>query len=246
MQTSNFQLSFAVKPSSANSPSGLAPGGIGQGANADGFANWMREASNRPAQFDRAESKSLSQEGSSLPSESRSDSPSRSESAQDARDVESKGPKGEEVDVKDDHSDDNGPNLIRSRSLSNGRLIQSPTSATGKKEAQAYGIAQASHDIILCTDADVVVGPRWATTMARYLTTYGVDFLAGPTKMTDDSSLFLETFQSIEFSGIMLITAGGLKNKTISLISLRKKLKGKHHFYIYKKKTTNFVVFFVY
>src|SRR6056300_1348671 len=107
MQTSNFQLSFAVKPSSANSPSGLAPGGMGQGANADGFANWMREASNRPAQFDRAESKSLPQEGSSLPSESRSDSPSRSESAQDARDVESKGPKGEEVDVKDDHSDDN-------------------------------------------------------------------------------------------------------------------------------------------
>ncbi|NVK01126.1 MAG: flagellar hook-length control protein FliK [Oceanospirillaceae bacterium] len=104
MQTSNFQLSFAVKPSSANSPSGLAPGGIGQGANADGFANWMREASNRPAQFDRAESKSLPQEGSSLPSESRSDSPSRSESA---REVESKGDKGDEIDAKDDHSDVN-------------------------------------------------------------------------------------------------------------------------------------------
>lgn len=101
MQTSNFQLSFAVKPSSANSPSGLAPGGIGQGANADGFANWMREASNRPAQFDRAESKSLPQEGSSLPSESRSDSSSRSESA---REVESKGDKGDEIDAKDDIS----------------------------------------------------------------------------------------------------------------------------------------------
>jgi len=107
MQTANFQLSLAVKPSSANSPSGLASSSLGQGANADGFANWMREASNRPAQFDRAESKSLPQEGSSLPSESRSDSASRSESAQDAQDVESKGPKGEEVGVKDDHSDDN-------------------------------------------------------------------------------------------------------------------------------------------
>ena len=80
MQTNNIQLSLAVKSPASSSSSPMAAGALSSSGEPAGFDRWMQELANRPAQFDRSESKSLPPQGRELPA-SESGSADQSESS---------------------------------------------------------------------------------------------------------------------------------------------------------------------
>lgn len=90
------------------------------------------------------------------------------------------------------------------------QLIQLPQLEQGghKGWAQQHGIAAARGDLILTTDADCVVSPRWIRTMvACFLPDTG--FVAGPVRYRPGPSLF-GRLQALEFLGLVATGAGGM------------------------------------
>jgi len=93
-------------------------------------------------------------------------------------------------------------NIIRLLSLS-----QDHAQKTGQKPAAlAKGIAQANGEIILTTDADCMVPPRWIEIMANHFEE-DVVFVAGPV-LERDSNTFFAKLEQLEFLGLITTAAG--------------------------------------
>jgi len=93
-------------------------------------------------------------------------------------------------------------NIIRLLSLS-----QDHAQRTGQKPAAlAKGIAQANGEIILTTDADCLVPPRWIEIMANHFEE-DVVFVAGPV-LERDSNTFFAKLEQLEFLGLITTAAG--------------------------------------
>lgn len=124
-----------------------------------------------------------------------------------------------EIILLDDHSEDetiqlaqqlNIPQLkilsLANFPLANGQIRQQ------KKQAIDLGVQQAKGDLIVCTDADCVMGPNWLREIAYCFETQSPKFIAGPVELAPANSL-LERFQALDFLGMMAITAAGIHGR---------------------------------
>ena len=127
-----------------------------------------------------------------------------------------------EIIVIDDHSEDDTPEIVRSFSGAGVKLISLadhlPPGSTQsfKKAAIETAVPLATGYWIITTDADCVAGPQWLGHLASYWEITGVNMVAAPVQFYREHNR-LERFQSLDFLGMMLITAAGIKGRWMHL-----------------------------
>lgn len=114
-----------------------------------------------------------------------------------------------EIIVIDDHSTDNTADIVKS--FTNVQLItlQDDGINSYKKKAIEKGIAAASGEWIITTDADCVPGKDWLHTIAAYITEKKSVFIAAPVAFSSSSSI-LSVFQSLDFLVLQGITGASV------------------------------------
>lgn len=122
-----------------------------------------------------------------------------------------------EIIVIDDHSSDNTAALVASVRDSRVKLIRLQEWISEEELMQAYkkkaievGISQALGSIILTTDGDCHIGENWLWSMLYVKEATGAKLITGPV-MLDRSQTVFEHFQSLDFMGMMGITAASLR-----------------------------------
>lgn len=87
----------------------------------------------------------------------------------------------------------------------------------GKTLAIANGIESATGEIILTTDADCVVSPDWARTIASYYSSEDVAMVNGMTNQMGNSGF--ESMQSVDFIYLLTVASGSINmGKPLSAI----------------------------
>jgi len=81
-----------------------------------------------------------------------------------------------------------------------------------KKRAIESGIAAATGDLIVTTDADCTAGPLWLATIAAYHDQTKNVFIAAPVRIQDEDSL-LSKFQAIDFLTMQGITGAAVQKR---------------------------------
>ncbi|MDX9725040.1 MAG: glycosyltransferase [Bacteroidales bacterium] len=89
--------------------------------------------------------------------------------------------------------------------IKNLRLIRSDGS--GKKKALRAGIAVASGELIITTDADCIPGNNWIKTIASFHSARKPDMIIGPVVL-ESARGFFHKFQELEFLSLQGVTAG--------------------------------------
>jgi poly-beta-1,6-N-acetyl-D-glucosamine synthase len=114
-----------------------------------------------------------------------------------------------EVILVNDHSDDGSAILVQDfcREHANFRLVQNEITASGKKSAIINGIAHASFELILTTDADCTMTPFWLATLAEYYQDRQPAMIIGLVQMNTEGG-FLGGFQETEFLSLVAAGAG--------------------------------------
>ncbi len=124
--------------------------------------------------------------------------------------------------VLDDHSEDHTAAIAASFSHLGVALLKMeghppPEGARAyKKWALTTGIAHADTPIILTTDADCVLPPTWAREMAGQLGEGGWAAVSGPV-LCELQPTALSRFQALDFAGMMVVTAAGLRSGAFTL-----------------------------
>lgn len=115
-----------------------------------------------------------------------------------------------EVVVINDFSTD-GTAALQKQMLPHMRMLlpDSPPEQSSKKKAIATGVAAATGELILVTDADCRVGKSWVSTMASFYADTGARFIAAPVKYSYQPSL-LQVFQVLDFMTLQGITAASV------------------------------------
>ena len=117
-----------------------------------------------------------------------------------------------EVIVVDDHSTDNTVTIVNSFSFVKLIRLQFDNINSYKKKAIETGIAAASGDLIVTTDADCIVPKNWLETIAAFKEKTNAIFIAAPVVMEYRSNL-LQTFQTLDFLVLQGITAASVQKK---------------------------------
>ena len=112
-----------------------------------------------------------------------------------------------DVIVADDSSTDDTLAIARERARQvSYRLHPLPLSdertASPKKRAITQSIANADGELIVTTDGDCRVGPRWLETLAAFYQETGATMLIGPVTFATDSSVFA-SLQIVEFASLI-------------------------------------------
>ncbi len=81
-------------------------------------------------------------------------------------------------------------------------LTDDPAVASPKKRAIAQSIALATGTLIVTTDGDCRVGPRWLETLARFQHQTGAQLISGPVAFTTNGSVF-GSLQTVEFASLI-------------------------------------------
>ncbi len=121
-----------------------------------------------------------------------------------------------EIIIINDHSSDQTLHIINGIGDEKVTVLDLPDRLTGKKSALAYGVAHANYALILCTDADSVVGPHWIQSHQYFQANYNVNIQTSLVIPKDEGSV-LSRFQVLDFIATMAITANGIKRKTYHL-----------------------------
>ncbi|HEX6170163.1 MAG TPA: glycosyltransferase [Chitinophagaceae bacterium] len=117
-----------------------------------------------------------------------------------------------EVIIIDDHSTDNTATIVNTFSFAKLLRLESHNINSYKKKAIETGIAAASGDLIVTTDADCIVQENWLRTIAAFKEDTKAVFLTAPVVMENDSTL-LQTFQALDFLVLQGITAASAQKK---------------------------------
>ena len=115
-----------------------------------------------------------------------------------------------EVIVVDDHSTDNTMGVVKNFAFVKLIQLQAESINSYKKKALETGIAAASGDLIVTTDADCVVHKNWLKTIAGFKKETDAVFIAAPVVMKNGPKL-LQAFQSLDFLVLQGITAASVK-----------------------------------
>lgn len=120
-----------------------------------------------------------------------------------------------EIIIVNDHSTDKTGELIESfiKEKSKFKLIipdEAIGSLKGKTNAIAHAIRISNGEVILTTDADCLVSPTWAKTLASYYLP-DVGFVGGYTTQEDNRAF--EGMQAIDFIYLLTIAAGSINFK---------------------------------
>ncbi len=124
-----------------------------------------------------------------------------------------------EIIFVNDNSADNSAEIINNySSLNNIYLLNNDSNLKRafKKNAMLKGIKKSSGEIIVSTDADCRVSPRWLETLTSFFDD-NTALVSGPVKFNSGKSLF-EKMQSLEFAGLVITGAGliGIKKPIIA------------------------------
>ncbi len=103
-----------------------------------------------------------------------------------------------EVIVVDDHSTDNTSVMLKQSKI---KHIFVANDGHGKKSALTKGIHIATGEIIVTTDADCRVTPRWLESIAQGFQDHETQMLFGAVGMSGES--FFDKLQSLEFASVV-------------------------------------------
>lgn len=125
-----------------------------------------------------------------------------------------------EIIVIDDHSDDQTAVKVTriAAQYSNLRLLYLADYLNGakhtayKKKAIEVGIREAHGQLIVTTDADCQSGKDWLRSLVACYEQHQPKFIAAPVNFQQERNS-IEYFQSLDFCGMMGITAAGIKGR---------------------------------
>ncbi len=122
-----------------------------------------------------------------------------------------------EVVVIDDHSTDTTAAIVGRYAGQGVRLL--PLSGEGpfaKKAAIRTGIDHTRGRLIVTTDADCVVPPRWLAYLTSRFEQHDCALVAGPVRFAYRNDLF-SRFQALDFLGMMVLTGAGIASGSMHL-----------------------------
>ncbi len=115
----------------------------------------------------------------------------------------------------DDHSIDNGKELIKASSL-NCKLIELSDNEKGKKTAIKKGVEYSSSDVIITTDADCTHPTNWIKTIKSYFEVHQPDLLIMPVSYSNHPNSVISFLAYFEFIALQLFGAAkAIKNRPI-------------------------------
>lgn len=123
-----------------------------------------------------------------------------------------------EIIIVDDHSTDSTADIIRSYADRGVTLFQLQTDEilnSYKKKAISEAIARSSGELMVATDADCRMGPKWLSTVVGYFESSGKKMISSPVTYFQEKTLF-EHMQTLEFSFLIGIGASFIGNKRAS------------------------------
>ena len=123
-----------------------------------------------------------------------------------------------EIVVVDDQSNDKTAEVVEGFQQNSVRLIRigKDEKIWGKKAAIAKGIAAASNEIILTTDADCTFPTTWLNTLVSFMEKTDAVFVAAPVMFRKERNLF-EKFQSLDFLSLQGITAAAVHSNQFNM-----------------------------
>ena len=119
-----------------------------------------------------------------------------------------------EVIIVDDHSTDRTAEIISSYSSQGIKLLQMNEAQklnSYKKKAIAEAIKLSTSDLMVATDADCRMGPKWLSSVVSYYETEQPVMISSPVAYFQEKSLF-ERLQTLEFSYLIGIGASFIGN----------------------------------
>ncbi len=117
-----------------------------------------------------------------------------------------------EVIVVDDHSTDGTADIANNFSFVKLVRIEFDNINSYKKKAIETGIAAATGELIVTTDADCTVPIHWLKTIASFKKETNAVFIAAPVVL-DYKTFFLQLFQSLDFLVLQGITTASVQKK---------------------------------
>lgn len=124
----------------------------------------------------------------------------------DILNIETDGVNFEVIFVNDHSEDDWGNFKTEIEKKENRRVVELGDGVTGKKNAITEGIKNSNSEIILVTDADCRIPPKWLKLMVGKFDAK-TGFVAGAVRYKRYDSLFSK-IQALEFGGLILTGAG--------------------------------------
>lgn len=121
-----------------------------------------------------------------------------------------------EVIVIDDHSADQTANIVSQYHSIKLISLKDEGINSYKKKAIETGIATATGDLIVTTDADCIPGENWLSTIATFKKEKGSVFITAPV-VIDCSSSFVQVFQAMDFMVLQGITAAVVHKNKMSM-----------------------------
>lgn len=121
-----------------------------------------------------------------------------------------------EVIVVDDHSTDGTAAIARQFPLAQLIQLKADNINSYKKKAIETGIAAATGELIVTTDADCIPGKDWLTTIAAFKEKTKAAFIAAPVTIQCNSSM-LQVFQAMDFMVLQGITGAVVHNRQMSM-----------------------------
>ncbi|MGH1338379.1 MAG: glycosyltransferase [Aureispira sp.] len=123
-----------------------------------------------------------------------------------------------EIYLINDHSTDQTAALITAytKQYPHFNLLSLSDGQEGKKAALAAGIKASTNHLIVTTDADCTMGTDWLAYIASFYEAYHPKFIAAPVVFHQEQNL-LERFQSLDFMGMMAVSAAGIKGRFMGL-----------------------------
>jgi poly-beta-1,6-N-acetyl-D-glucosamine synthase len=121
-----------------------------------------------------------------------------------------------EVIVVDDHSTDATANIVRQFPAAKLLQLKEDNINSYKKKAIETGIAAASAELIVTTDADCLPSQNWLKTIAAFKEEKNSVFIAAPVIINCNSSV-LQVFQAMDFMVLQGITGAAVYKKQLSM-----------------------------
>lgn len=123
-----------------------------------------------------------------------------------------------EIIIVDDHSTDNTAGVIASyadRGVTLLQLNEEGALNSYKKKAIAKAIDMSSGDLMIATDADCRMGPKWLSSVVGYYEANDFVMMSSPVTYFEERSLF-ERLQTLEFGYLIGIGAAFIGNNRAS------------------------------